>query len=130
MLYDESGYYWPSCSLLIAPFENGDDPCDVKKARHFFGRNVDVFTGDVSLPQKSLHSWRELGAIDQIFYDRAGKHSGPFRHKFNAPRGMWQLLWPFMRDGKKPAILYSLDGCYRVELPKHCIVDDRGIVLP
>jgi len=134
MLYDVSGFYWPACSLLIAPFENGRAPCDdVQKARDFFGRSTRVFEGHASLPSRSLNAWRELGEVDQVFYDRAGKHSGPFRHKFNAPRGLWQILWPFMRGSNKPAILYAcseLGGCYRVELPHGCIVDDRGIVLP
>jgi hypothetical protein len=130
MLYDVSGYYWPPCSLLIAPFENGREACDVKKARNFFGRNVDVFEGSAPLPPRSLHAWRELGELDQIFYDRAGKHDGPFKHTFNTPRGLWQLVWSFMRAGDKPAVLYALDGCYRVELPRGCIVDDRGIVAP
>lgn len=129
MLHDSSGFYWPRCSVLIAPFENGDDVCDARKARQFFGR-VDIFTGRAPLPPRSLHAWREVGVLDQIFYDRAGKHSGPFRHRFNAPRGLWQIVWPLVRAGDKPAILYSRDGCFRVELPRGCIVDDRGYVAP
>lgn len=130
MLYDVSGHYWPKCSLLIAPFDQGRETIDVKKARHFFGRNVDVFEGSAPLPSRSLHAWRELGEVDQVFYDRAGKYDGPFKHTFNSPRGLWQLAWPFMRGSSEPAILYAHGDCYRVELPHGCIVDDRGIVLP
>lgn len=130
MLYDGSGYYWPACSLLVAPFENGREPCDAEKARDFFGRTTRVFEGQASLPPRELHAWRRLGEVDQVFYDRAGKHAGPFRHKFNAPRGLWQILWPFMKGSDKPAVLYAHSGCYRVELPQGCIIDDRGIVLP
>lgn len=131
MLYDESGFYWPKCSVLISPFNNGrEEVKGISKARSFFGR-VRVFEGIAPvLPPRSLSAWRELGAIDSVFYERAGKHSGLFRHRFNAPRGLWQLVWPFMRDGKKPATLYSHGGCFRVELPKRCVVDDRGYVVP
>lgn len=132
MLYDSSGYYWPKCSLLVAPFEQGRDTCDVSKARDFFGRRVDVLEGRVpQLPPKDMHAWRAVGEVDQVFYDRAGKHDGPFRHKFNSPHGMFKLVALFKkRVAESKVILYSLNGCYRLELPRGCIVDDRGFVLP
>lgn len=130
MLYDEDGEFWPKCSLLITPFENGRKQSDHKRGREFFGRKTKVFEGHVDLPPKSLSGWTEVGEVKTVFYDRAGKYDGPFRHEFNKPRGLWVLLWPFKRGSKQPAILFRRGDSMRVELPEGCIVDDRGIVVP
>lgn len=134
MLYDESGYYWPRRSLLVAPFDQGRESANhVQKVRDYFGRKFDTFEGCVTrLPPRSLHGWRELGAIDQIFYDRAGKYEGPFRHRFNSHRNLTQLLIGAIHRGaaNSPSILFTNGVCYRVDFPKGCIIDDRGIVLP
>jgi hypothetical protein len=129
MLYDGSGHYWPRCSLLIAPFENGTSETD--DGRDYFGRDSAVYEGRINLPPRSLKSWRNLGEIKDVYYDRAGtKANGPFHHAFHKPRGVWKLIWPFKRKTHGPAILYAYKGFYRIELPEGCIVDDRGIVLP
>lgn len=127
MLYDGSGIYWPSCSLLVAPFRQGTR--ESEKGRDYFGRGFRVLEGTVSLPPRSLKQWREIGEIKHVYYRRAGKHSAYFHHEFDRPRGLWRLIWPVKR-GSQPVALYSFGGCFRVELPAGCIVDDRGIVLP
>ncbi len=68
--------------------------------------------------------------MKEIFYERAGRYEGPFRHEFNKPRGMWRLIWPFKKGADEPVFLYTRRGFYRVELPEGCIVDDRGFVVP
>jgi hypothetical protein len=136
MLYDESGTYWPRCSLLISEFARGKKKSD--QGADYFGRDATVFEGNVDLPPKDIAAWHKLGEIDQIFYDRAGtKHPGFFRHQFNKPKGLYRLIFLFKkRASKHPAVVYSLwrrkteEQFFRIELPEGCIVDDRGIVLP
>lgn len=130
MLYDEHGTHWPKTSLLVTPFENGDEEIDTPQGRNYYGRETTVFKGQVDLPPRPLSAWHYRGEVKEVFYDRAGKYEGPFRHEFNAPRGLWQLLWPFKKGAKEPALLYARRGSYRIELPDGCIVDDRGIVVP
>lgn len=129
MLYDSSGKHWPSCSVLITPFENGTK--EVDEGKSYFGRNALVCEGRVDLPSKSLDGWKNLGELKEVYYDRAGtKHPGYFRHEFNKPRGILRLIWPLKRAGRMPAVLYSRDGMFRIELPEGCIIDDRGYVVP
>jgi hypothetical protein len=133
LLYDVSGTHWPSCSLLIAPFEKmravAENP--TSEALAFYGRSATIRQGAINLPPRAVGAWDRLGAIETIFYERRGKRApGYFRHEFNRPRGLWKLVWPVKKGADKPAILYTLRGAYRVELPQGCIVDDRGIVVP
>lgn len=130
MLYDGSGSYWPNNSLLCVEFEQGSDEVDA--GHDYFGSNAIVYKGHVDLPPKALGEWQRVGVVTQVFYDRAGtKHPGYYKHEFNAPRGMVKLIALFKkRVATGDCVLYELDGCYRLELPKGCIIDDRGIVLP
>lgn len=136
MLYDPTGQAWPSCSLLIAPFEQGHDEDDSTEGRAYFGRKAQVMRGEIALPPRDLAGWRQVGLVHEIYYERAGTRApGRFRHKFNR-----EISW--LKPGLKlhalfnkkiaegPAILYSRRGCLRVELPEGCVIDDRGIVLP
>lgn len=134
MLYDDSGTYWPKCSLLIAEFDRGRKKTN--EGKDYFGRNADRREGHLDPPPQDISAWRRLGEIDQIFYDRAGtKYPGFFRHEFNKPKGI-RVKLIFLVKGKaakEPAVLYTLKSgktFYRIELPGGCIVDDRGIVLP
>lgn len=136
LLHDESGAYWPRCSLLVANFERGSEETD--EGKNYFGRGAGVKRGSVELPPKDISAWQKLGEIKTIFYDRAGtKAPGYFKHQFNKPRGLYKLVFLVKgKAGKQPAVLYTLfsrrlgQSFYRVELPSGCIVDDRGIVLP
>lgn len=132
MLHDPSGKYWSACSLLIAPFNNGDEEADDGAGRDYFGRNATVYEGRCELPDKTLSRWRAVGTVAQVFYDRAGtKYPGYYKHKFNSPRGVYKLVALFKkRVAESKVVLYKLDNFYRLELPNGCIVDDRGIVLP
>lgn len=130
MLYDQSGRIWPSNSLLVTRFDQGSQETD--DGLDYFGEDAIVYRGHVELPPKSLDSWQEIGVVTQVFYDRAGtKHPGYYKHEFNKPRGMQKLVALFKkRVAEGDCILYELGGCYRLELPQGCIIDDRGIVLP
>lgn len=136
LLHDESGDYWPKCSLLIADFERGDEQTD--EGESYFGRGATITRGYAEAPPDDLSAWQRLGEIKTIFYDRAGtKHPGFFRHEFNKPRDLWRLVFLIKgKAAKQPAVLYTHysrrlgQTFYRVELPDGCIVNDRGIVLP
>jgi len=131
MLYDSTGKHWSKDSLLIAPFEQGEDEVEHEGARDYFGSDYAIFRGGMIPPPRSLKDgWRNLGEVKEIYYDRAGKYEGPFKHAFNRPRGMWRLIFPFSRRAKGPALLYARKGCYRVEFPEGALIDTRGIVLP
>lgn len=136
MLFDASGTFWPKCSLLIADFTRGTEEVDA--AKDYFGRGAAVFEGEVELPPKELSAWQRLGEVATVFYDRAGtKAPGFFRHKFNAPRGLFKLIFLIKgKAAKQPPVLYTLfqrrtgRTFYRIELPEKCIVDSRGLVVP
>lgn len=129
MLYDASGKYWPKCSLLITPFENGKK--EVAAGAEYFGREAIVKEGHVDLPPRSLSGWTLVGECRDVYYDRAGtKHPGPFHHEFDKPRGLWRLIWPFSKKAHGPALLYTRHGSYRIDFPDGCLIDDRGIVMP
>lgn len=130
MLYDDSGKHWPDCSLLVARFDQGEDEIEDDKAREFYGKDFAIYRGGMVPPPRALKDWRNLGEVKMIFYERAGKYEGPFKHEFNKPRGMWRLIWPFTRAGGGPALLYTRKGCYRVDFPEGCLIDSRGIVMP
>lgn len=135
MLYDHTGTDWPRCSLLIAGFR-GDthdpDKRELSSARDYFGRDADIGAGTVDLPTTRLSSWRRVGEASEIFYGRAGtKAPGYFRHRFHKPRGLWKVIFFFKgRAGKDPVVVYKLGRAYRLELPKGCMIDDRGIAVP
>lgn len=129
MLYDESGEFWSPESLLIASFEQGSE--ESAHGYGYFGKQAVVYEGHVDLPPEPLDSWKKLGEVKEIYYDRAGtKFPGFFRHEFNKPRGLYKLLFLFKKAAKLPAILYQRGSAFRIELPRGSIVDDRGIVLP
>jgi hypothetical protein len=137
MLRDPTGTYWPSCSLLFTKFTQGREEDETKSARNYFGRNADIARGSVSLPPFDIkHGWREIGIVQQIFYERAGtKAPGRFRHKFNDPRGwMWLVALFKSKAAKTPVVLFEYDrggvNALRLELPDGCLVDERGIALP
>jgi hypothetical protein len=132
MLYDETGKHWSKDSLLVAPFEQGEDEVEGNtRAREFFGSDFAIYRGGIYPPPSSLkNGWRSLGEVKTIYYDRAGKYEGPFKHEFNKPRGIWRLIFLFDRRAKGPALLYARKGCYRVEFPKGALIDSRGIAIP
>lgn len=132
MLYDDTGTYWSNESLLVMPFEQGKTEWETSKSRDFYGKDFITYKGRIpQLPPKRLSDgWRNLGEVKKIFYDRAGKYEGPFKHEFDKPTGLWRLIWPFDRRAHGPALLYVRKACFRVEFPEGCIIDDRGIVMP
>ena len=128
MIHDPTGRQWKSTSLLVAPYEKGEEAEGDRHTRDYFGASHLTRMGDIRLPPKSLADWRSEGDVDWIWYHRQGrKHITPTRskkHKFNKT-SLASLL-----KGKGRARLYSRNGCYRLELPRNAIVDDRGLVWP
>lgn len=132
MLHDPSGEFWPKCSLLFTPFEQGSDVDASDAGKRYFGRGVDVRRGHVALPPKDPDRWERVGRVRQVYYERAGKNAGYFRHRFNDPRG-WVRLVAFLKKdvaGAPPLLFQCAGEALKLELPDGCIVDDRGIVLP
>lgn len=132
LLYDPSGRHWPKCSLLVAPFREGEivDVGDTHAAA-YFGKGARVHRGPIVLPTADAGAWDELGELHQVFYTRTGTRApGDYKHPFGEPKGMLRVVALLTRALASPVILSELDGAYRIDMPKGCIVDDRGIVLP
>jgi len=132
MLYDPSGEFWPKRSILFAQFEQGTDADGSDVGKRYFGRWVEVRRGRVTLPPRNPEMWKRIGQVRQVYYERAGKNAGYFRHRFNDPRGWVRLVAFFKKDvAETPPVLFRCAGeALKLELSTGCIVDDRGIVLP
>jgi len=125
MLHDPDGESWPSCSLLFLKVKRGPPVEMPSDARWYFGRGYEAHQGSVELPRKALESWKPIGEVETIYYERPGLRApGKFRHGFGKRR--WQALF---KKGKLPT-LYRLDGAYRLELGRGCVATDLGIVFP
>lgn len=125
MLHDPTGRYWKRTSILVAPFDRRDDGGEpTSEVRRYLG--YDDRAGSIAVPPRGLSAWRYEGEVSCIWYRRNGaKHGGKrFRHEFNSP-GLQRLV-----RGRGRARLYSRGRCYRLELPRGAIADDRGIVWP
>jgi hypothetical protein len=137
MLHDPDGVYWPKCSLLFTHFHQGKERDDSDEGAGYFGKRANVRRGcaDEIPPHDLHHGWHEVGIVNQIYYERAGRHAGRYKHKFNDPRGwMWLVALFKSKTAKTPPVLfeYNHNGvvALRLELPDGCTVDDRGIALP
>lgn len=82
------------------------------KARSYFGPNYQATIAVVDVPSGT---WKSVGKVVQIFYQRPGKYSGRYFHPFKA--------------GFAPE-LFKQGRFYKLELANGCIVDDRGYVFP
>ena len=130
MLHDPSGDSWPKCSVLVACYERGRKKPSREQyqgaPRDYLGRQYQARVGSIALPPRDLDQWQEIGELEEIYYLRPGtKAPGKYRHKFNAPRGMYRIM--FLFKGRGDARLYKLDRMYRIEVER-CIIDDRGFV--
>ena len=133
LLRDDDGKVWPSCSLLIARIDGrGRDATDDEMSgapKWWLGRDYDARVSMFNTPPRALTSWKLVGEVDQIFYDRFGnKAPGRFHHTFNKARGLWHIVaWI---KGKKIVKLFKRDGMYRLELSGGCVVRDLGLIWP
>lgn len=135
LLHDPSGDSWAKNSLLVYPFKQGQrEATDDELSRggsDYFGSKARVLAGTCALPARSLTGWRQLGAVEYVYYSRAGVRApGRYRHKFHSPRGLMRAVFALKMSSREPAILYRKGRNFRLELPAGAIVDDRGIVLP
>ena len=117
LLHDPSGRDWAKCSGLVSPFSKGGSEIDDAKAKEYFGHPPRE--GALSLPPRSLSSWRKLGVATEILYTRRrpGKLPAENRDKY---------FHPF----KGTAMVYRLGRMLRVELGPGCEWTERGIVKP
>ena len=133
LLYDEDGKSWPSTSLLIARIDvggrdaNNDEMTGTPK--WWLGADYDARVSMFSTPPRALSSWKLVGDVEKIFYDRFGnKHPGQFKHTFNKARGLWHIVaWI---KGKRDVKVYKGHGMHRVELGPGVVLRDVGLVWP
>ena len=128
MLHDPSGRWWPKSSLLVTTFHRGGRRATDDERRgapqEYLGRTHEAQVGSVNLPPKPLSGWEYVGELKTILYVRPGRKApGAFYHHFGQRR-----IEAFWRKGK--AHLYRYGSAYRVQLGKHALADDRGIVHP
>jgi hypothetical protein len=133
MIHDPSGKHWPKCSLLIAPMGRGGrkaKPEEYEGApKHYLGRTYQAKIVELEFPSAS-GDWETIGKIDRIDYVRGGtKAPGGFTHKMNAPRGVYKVTH-FLKGGRADVTLRKSGSYYRLDFPRGCILDDRGIVYP
>ena len=109
ILHDESGVDWPSDSALVVAFKKTGKPLGrvSKAARRHFGDDYEPLRGRVVLPPRRLSSWKEIGAVKEIFYDRRGEHDGAFAHAFGGRK--------FFGSAKELPILYRRGDALRLE---------------
>lgn len=126
MLHDPEGTHWPRCSFLVVPYDRAPGlEGESKKAREYFGQNAVILKGQVTPVPRALSAWERWDAVTRIWYTRWGtKYRGPFKHPFGK-RGITSILF-----GKGWAVLYRRGDLLRMQMPKGCILDDRGIVWP
>lgn len=124
MLHDPSGQDWPKDSLLVCAFRRGRRPADDQTAKHYLGREYQAHVGSVQVPPRELTSWKRVGDIATIYYERPGtKAPGRYYHHFGKRR-----LEALFKKGN--AVLYKRGSAYRVELGAGSVADDRGLVFP
>ena len=133
MIHDPSGRLWPKCSLLIAPLGRSSRDATPEEYEgapaYFLGRHHRGRVTELDFPNRS-NGWTEVGQVGRIDYVRGGtKAPGGFRHEVNRPRGIFKVVH-LLRGGKAPVTLRKQGKFYRLDLPRGCIVDDRGIVYP
>lgn len=138
-LHDPEGRAWPACSILISEFPRAgarqatDD--EMRGApKEYLGR---TYKGRVSkefdLPPRALSGWSKVATVatiqdeqGMIYYSRGGtKYPGRYRHRFNKGHGLVALF-----KGKGKVTLYERGRFMRLELPRGCRLDERGIVWP
>lgn len=124
-LHDETGRYWPKCSVLVSSFNKLDTPVDPNdEAADYFGADFETLEGRMKLPPRAISEWTEVGEIKVIYYVRDGDYApGGYHHKIGVRR-----LWNLWQTGK--SFLYRRGRAHRVELGAGCIVDSRGVVKP
>lgn len=126
MLHDESGKWWPKCSVLFGRFQPGvaDDAIRMDQtALDYLGRGYQAHKGLIDTPPKSLSSWTRIENVKRIWYTRTGKRApGKYHHGFG------RKTLPFDKDAS--VVLYRYGRFFRLELPKQCVVNWRGYVYP
>lgn len=134
LLYDESGASWPKDSLLITRIPSQGRPATDDETRGtpgwWLGDSYEAQTSMVRTPPRALASWKLVGDVEQIFYDRIGdKYPGQFHHTFNKTRGLWHVVaWI---KGKQDVKVYKrAGGVFRVELGTSATLRDVGLVWP
>ena len=100
------------CRVYFGPFErSGESITKVDRfTTNYFGSDYKARAGYIDFPEGK---WTHVGAVARIYYERPGEFSDYYQHPFKEPV-------PLSRNG----------SFYRLELPKGCVVNDRGFVSP
>lgn len=128
LLHDEDGETWAKCSVLVGPCSRwtGPTPEMSKRARRYLGRDPRAMKLDV--PPRAIGAWRSVGAVQRIYYVRRGTIMGGelFQHPFKGGRRRFFFWGPTQPH----PTLWRFGDFYRLELPRGCIVNHRGFVVP
>jgi hypothetical protein len=132
MLHDPEGASWPASSVLIAAFMKKGDEINDDFAEDYFGDPP--LGGKINLPPLSLDSWKLLGSVKEINYDRRrpnglpAKYEGPYYHVFDGTEGLFG--WAYLIFKAPAPQLYRRGRMLRLELPWGADLNDRGYIWP
>ena len=98
--------------VYFGPFQKTKKPVsDLPQLAHaYFGNDYKGHVASIDIPDGS---WRSVGRVTVIFYDRPGEHADYYRHEFSTPV-------PLSSNGR----------WHRLSLPEGAVVNDRGFVRP
>jgi len=122
IIHDPEGVNLPRCIVYFGPYTTTNQrvPLD-RTAKKYFGSNYSAVRASVDVP---IHDdWTPIGApVVQIWYRRRGNvgvtgpHQGRFFHPF--------------KKTDPPLTLLRCRRYYAIQMPDHCIMNDRGFVFP
>jgi hypothetical protein len=85
-MHDGDGRQWPHRSILIGPFDKSPAtivPRPDGPTMRWFGEDYEPRLGHVELPPRSLASWKCIGDVKRIYYERPGTRApGFYKHDF------------------------------------------------
>lgn len=113
IIHDPDGKELPKCIVFVGPVRRTSVPAAApsRKAKAYLGRK---FPPKKAIVNRPPDSWKPIGEVVEILYERRGKYAGKYFHPFKA------FSPTLSRSGR----------FYRLELRNGCIVDDRGFVFP
>jgi hypothetical protein len=123
MLHDPSGSSWPKSSVLVAPFSKNSAAPSIKNtlAKQYF--RYEPRGGEITLPDRDIRSWKEIGPIKEIDYWRPGDDrelKGDWWHPFGEAGFLFKSHLP---------ILFRQGRLMRLELGRSTL-NWRGFVYP
>ncbi len=117
MIHDPSGENIRKCDIVISNYTLVDRAVRSREyachttAHKYWGDEMPLFEGVVDVPSGP---WSLVNKVAAIWYQRHGKHEGPYRHEFR----------PMVELYRNPG------GDMLLALPSGCVLDWRGFVWP